>query len=71
MDIFVIKHFFMTLARVLHLHRQVPDISETESALKGHNWMHHAIGHIVLFPGTVALNSNFAILKTSNCFQLE
>ena len=38
-----------------------------KSNLRGHNWVHFA--HRLY--STVTMNSNFAILKTWNCFQLE
>ena len=38
-----------------------------EALLRGHNWMH--LAHRLQC--TVTMNSNFTILKTRNCFQLE
>ena len=37
------------------------------SMLRGHNWVHFA--HRLQC--TLTMNSNFAILKTRNCFQLD
>ena len=44
-----------------------PFISTMNLVIKGHKWVHYAQKPLC----TVTLNSNFAILKAWNCFQLK
>ena len=57
----IIAHIFVTRCLI------VMGLNHKVAFLRGHHWVHFA--HRLLC--TVTMNSNFAILKTRNCFQLE